>query len=201
MWSIWNHRNRVLLQGILPNPIEFILTSQSLTFRYQEAFQTQQVQKTETTQQPIFPSNQEWQLILKVTAYKYRSSKRSGYAYEAKTLDGNELFSGGASCGRKTQQLAIQDAVGEAILKAMQMGYNRILVLNNNSRLVQICNQGKNLTWTEQNLVADLTHLQQLGLTTHYLFVPKDIISHVIDLAVITTCFPVSHYRYNPVYV
>lgn len=31
-------------------------------------------------------------------------------------------FSGGASCGRKTQQLAIQDAVGEAILKAMQMG-------------------------------------------------------------------------------
>ena len=52
----------------------------------------------------------------------------SGYAYEAKTLDGNELFSGGASCGQKTQQLAIQDAVGEAIFKPMQMGYNKILV-------------------------------------------------------------------------
>uniref|UniRef100_A0A7N2RFA8 Uncharacterized protein n=1 Tax=Quercus lobata TaxID=97700 RepID=A0A7N2RFA8_QUELO len=50
------------------------------------------------------------------------SSKRSGYAYEAKTLEGNVLFSGGASSGRKTQQLAIQDAVGEAILKSMPAG-------------------------------------------------------------------------------
>ena len=69
MWSIWNHRNRVLHQGILPIHIEVILTSQSLTCRYQEAFQTQRVQETETTQQqhpPFFPSNQEWQLNLKV---------------------------------------------------------------------------------------------------------------------------------------
>ena len=115
---------------------------------------------------------------LKVAAHKNRRSKRSGYAYEAKTLEGNELFSGGASCGRKTQQLAIQDAVGEAILKAMQMGYNKILVLSNNTRLVQLCNQGKDPTWTEQNFVADMNQLQQQGLTTHYLFVPKDIISH-----------------------
>ena len=85
---------------------------------------------------------------MKVAAHKNRRSKRSGYAYEAKTLEGNELFSGGASCGRKTQQLAIQDAVGEAILKAVQMGYNKILVLSNNTRLVQLCNQGKDPTWT-----------------------------------------------------
>ena len=98
---------------------------------------------------------------MKVAAHKNRRSKRSGYAYEAKTLEGNELFSGGASCGRKTQQLAIQDAVGEAILKAMQMGYNKILILSNNNRLVQLCNQGKDPTWIEQNFVADLNHFQQ----------------------------------------
>ena len=143
--------------------MEVILTSQSLTCRYQEAFQTKQEQETEAIQQQphIVPSNQEWQIILKVAAHKNRRSKRSGYAYEAKTLDGNELFFGGASCGRKNQQLAIQDAVGEAILKAMQMGYNKILILSNNNRLVQLCNQGKDPTWTEQNFVADLNHFQQ----------------------------------------
>uniref|UniRef100_A0A7N2LFN5 RNase H type-1 domain-containing protein n=1 Tax=Quercus lobata TaxID=97700 RepID=A0A7N2LFN5_QUELO len=101
-----------------------------------------------------------WPRFGKVAAHKNRRSKRSGYAYEAKTLEGNELFSGGASCGRKTQQLAIQDAVGEAILKAMQTGYNKILVLSNNTRLVQLCNQGKDPTWTEQNFVADMNQLQ-----------------------------------------
>ena len=40
LWSIWNHRNTVLHQGQLPNPIEVILTSWSLTCRYQEVFQT-----------------------------------------------------------------------------------------------------------------------------------------------------------------
>uniref|UniRef100_A0A7N2L1G5 Uncharacterized protein n=1 Tax=Quercus lobata TaxID=97700 RepID=A0A7N2L1G5_QUELO len=108
--------------------------------KYQEAFQTKQEQETEAIQQQqphIVPSNQEWQIILKVAAHKNRRSK---------TLDGNELFSGGASCGRKNQQLAIQDAVGEAILKAMQMGYNKILILSNNNRLVQLCNQGKDPT-------------------------------------------------------
>ena len=68
-------------------------------------------------------------------------------------------------------------------------------------QVVQICNQGKDQTWTEQNFVADLNHLQQLGLTTHYLFVPKDISSYIIDLAAITTCFPVRQCRLNPDHV
>lgn len=39
LWTIWNHRNLVLHQGKVPNPMEVILTSQSLLCRYQEAFQ------------------------------------------------------------------------------------------------------------------------------------------------------------------
>ena len=46
LWSIWNHRNMVLNQGQIPNPIEVILISQFLTCRYQEAFNQSQVQKT-----------------------------------------------------------------------------------------------------------------------------------------------------------
>lgn len=38
LWSIWNHRNLVLHQGRVSNPMEVILTSQSLLCNYQEAF-------------------------------------------------------------------------------------------------------------------------------------------------------------------
>ena len=48
LWSIWNHRNMVLHQGKVPNPIEVVLTSQSLICRYQEAFQQNQVRENNT---------------------------------------------------------------------------------------------------------------------------------------------------------
>uniref|UniRef100_A0A7N2M942 Uncharacterized protein n=1 Tax=Quercus lobata TaxID=97700 RepID=A0A7N2M942_QUELO len=84
-------RNMVLHQGKLPNPMEVVLTSQSLICKYQEAFQANQEQKPISGQQPQqLLTNQDWQIILKVAAHKNRRSKRSGYAFEAKTL--KEMF-------------------------------------------------------------------------------------------------------------
>lgn len=125
--------------------MDVILTSQSLICRYRKAFQIDLEQETEARQQQPqrLPSNQDWQIVLKVAVHKNRSSKRSGYAFEAKTLEGNVLFTGGASSRRKPHQLAIQDAMGEAILKSMELGYNKILIFNNNKRLVQLCNRGR----------------------------------------------------------
>lgn len=51
LWSIWNHRNMVLHQEKLPNPMEIVLTSQSLICKYREPFQANQEQK------PIYPDN------------------------------------------------------------------------------------------------------------------------------------------------
>jgi len=42
-----------------------------------------------------------------VAAYRFRKSKRCGYAFEGVKLDGNILFTGGANSGRQTQYLAI----------------------------------------------------------------------------------------------
>lgn len=38
LWSMWNHRNKVIHQGINPNPFEVVLTAQSLSCRYRETF-------------------------------------------------------------------------------------------------------------------------------------------------------------------
>ena len=108
LWSIWNHRNLVLHWGKFPNPMEVILTSQSLICRYQEAFQENQEQEHNSRQHPPQPfTNQDWQIIINVAAYRNWKSKRSDYAFEAINLGGSTLFTRGASCRRKPHYLAI----------------------------------------------------------------------------------------------
>lgn len=38
LWTIWNHRNLVIHEGKTPIPIEVILTAQSLSCKFQEAY-------------------------------------------------------------------------------------------------------------------------------------------------------------------
>lgn len=38
IWTIWNHRNKVANEGLQPDPLNVILTSQSLFCRYQEGW-------------------------------------------------------------------------------------------------------------------------------------------------------------------
>lgn len=107
-WSLWNHRNQVLHQGKTPNPMEVILTFQTLICRYHEAFNGNQVQGLASrNHSPQQITHNERQILIKVVGYKKRSSKRSGYAYEAKTLDGSTIFTSGASSERKPYSLAI----------------------------------------------------------------------------------------------
>ena len=78
----------------------------------------------------------DWQLLIKIVGFSSRRIKRSGYAYEAKNLEGITIFKGGASNGRKSCLLAVKDALVKAILKAKELGFSRILILSNNKRLV-----------------------------------------------------------------
>ena len=132
-----------------------------------------------------------------MAAYRNRRSRRSGYAFEAIKLNGSTLFTGGASCG--PHYLAIQDAFGEAILMAKELGFSRILTLSNSTRrLKQVCNWSRNPSWQEQTPISALNQLQQQGMVTHIFFVPKTMILHVLDLATITTSFLVHHCRISP---
>lgn len=43
------------------------------------------------------PSAEPWQLIIKIVGAKIKKTRRSAYAYEAKNLQGEIMFSGVAS--------------------------------------------------------------------------------------------------------
>uniref|UniRef100_A0A7N2MUP9 Uncharacterized protein n=1 Tax=Quercus lobata TaxID=97700 RepID=A0A7N2MUP9_QUELO len=102
-------------------------------------------------------------VLLKVAAFKNKRSKRSGFAYEALNQEGVNIFSGGSSCGKKNHYLAIQDAVSEAVFKAKELGFNRILILSNIKGLDQICNQSRKPAWLKQTLYSDLQQLNLQG--------------------------------------
>ena len=146
-------------------------------------------------------TNPYWQVILKVAAFKNKRSKKCGFAFEALNQEGVNLFSRGSSCGKKNHYLAIQDAVSEAVFKAKELGFNRIIILSNSKGLDQVCNQTRKPTWLEQTLFSDLHHLHLQGLIVNHLFVPTVVISHILDWAYITTSFPIHHFRLNPGYV
>lgn len=38
LWTIWNHRNIVVHEGKDPNPMEVVLTAQSLSCKYKKSF-------------------------------------------------------------------------------------------------------------------------------------------------------------------
>ena len=91
--------------------------------------------------------------------------------------------------------------MSEAVFKAKELGFNRIIILSNSRGLDQVCNQTRKPTWLEQTLFSDLHHLHLQGLIINHLFVPTVVISHVLDWAYIITSFPVHHFRLNPGYV
>lgn len=79
--------------------------------------------------------------------------------------------------------------------------YNSLLFLNCSKGLTQVCNQTRERNWMEKNLLLDLNQFRAQGLIVDFHFVPKDVVAHVIDLAYVTTCFPVHKCRLNPYFV
>ncbi|KAF3971413.1 hypothetical protein CMV_004982 [Castanea mollissima] len=72
----------------------------------------------------------------------WTSNQTVNIQYNSKHLIHADLLDnkGGASSGRKPHFLAIQDALIEAMPKAKELGFNRILTLSNSKRHVQRCN-------------------------------------------------------------
>ncbi|KAK9985957.1 hypothetical protein SO802_030908 [Lithocarpus litseifolius] len=97
-------------------------------------------------------------VLIKIAGRKRKQTNRSAYEYEAKTVQGNCIFTGTFNCAAKTVLAAAQEALMDAILKARSLGYQRILVLSSSNRLVQVSNLVRTPNWQEQTMVSDILH-------------------------------------------
>ena len=61
--------------------------------------------KNTSQKQTQFIPHQNWQVLIKVAAYRNRKSRRCGFAFETIKLSGGTLFKGGANSGRKSQYM------------------------------------------------------------------------------------------------
>ena len=128
--------------GKQPNPLDVILTSQSLMCRYKEAHNCCSTSSHCSTVQQR--SDQKvggpWQLIIKVVAARVKKFIRSGFAYEAKSMQTDVVLQGIASCTGIVVSITIQEAMIKVALKARSLGFNHILFLCDSRRAVNVTN-------------------------------------------------------------
>lgn len=94
LWTIWNHKNRVVHEGISPNPMQVFLMVQSLSCRYSNVFSNQQNSNL-FSRRPAPPTQSTagpWQLIIKVARFRNKKKNEKAYVYEAVNLQGARVF-------------------------------------------------------------------------------------------------------------
>ena len=124
------------------NPLEVILTSQSLMCRYKEAHSCCSTSSHCSTVQQRFDQKVggPWQLIIKVAAARVKKFNQLGFAYEAKSMQEDVVLQGIASCTGKVDSITFQEAMIEAAIKARSLGFNHILFLCDSKRAVNVTN-------------------------------------------------------------
>ena len=203
LWSIWTYRNRVVHEGIVPNPMEVILTAQALSCRYKEAFNDQSLYnrnsgRPKPVQQPVAGP---WQIVLKITGARCDRTKRCSFAYEAVNMQGVSVFFGVACSAARSKGGAMFEAMVEAAIRAKHHGFQYVLFLGDDRRVVQAFRKKRSTDWLGKTRLADLNALAQSGLFCKMLFVPHIIVKHLWSVAMIATQVPLNFCWYNPALV
>ena len=142
----------------------------------------------------------QWQFIIKIARVRRKKSRKSAYAFEAKNMQGDIMFCGVISSTARSAYGATQEAMVEAALKAKPHGFQRILILiSNRKSLIQVMNKEKKIPdWQEKTMMADISFLQQNGLTSKLYLVPKVVIDQVWSVAYMATRLPIHQCWHDP---
>ena len=124
LWTIWNHRNQVVHEGVSPDPMKVILMVQTLSCRYRNAFSNQQNSNllSSRSEPPTQSVAGPWQLIIEVAGFRDKKKNRSAYVNEAVNIKGDCMFFGVNSSLARTAPGVLLEAVVEAGLIAENHG-------------------------------------------------------------------------------
>ncbi|KAF3946252.1 hypothetical protein CMV_027461 [Castanea mollissima] len=163
-------------------------------FRYKEAFNDQYLYdrnsgRPKPVQQPVASP---WQIILKVSGARLNRTRRYSFAYEAVNMQGVIVFFGVASSAARSKGGAMFEAMVDAAIRAKHHGFQYILFLGDDRRVVQAFRKKRSSDWLDNTRLADLNTLTQSGLVCNMLFVPHIIVNHVWYVAKIATQLPIA---------
>ena len=193
LWTIWNHRNKVVHEGLSPNLMQVVLISQSLSCKYKSSF-TAQESLTRVSNTNVEPQSAagSWQLILKVTGFKNKRKNRCAYVYEAINLQGACVLFGVSSSVSSTALGVLLEAVVEACFTASNHGFQQILILSDSRGLLKAFNSKRTSSWQDNTRFADLAPLFQTGLVYKMILVPPLLVNPLYVLAKKATCTPIN---------
>ena len=142
---IWNHRNRVLHQGLNPNPLKVILIAKNLPCRYRKSYASQlhHTRELRATKLAHLATAGQYQLIIKLVEARRMKPQRRAYAFVAVNMQGAEMFSG-FNCSLANKIIgALLEAMVEAGIIAKNYGFQHILFLTDRLISIKFSNRGK----------------------------------------------------------
>uniref|UniRef100_A0A2N9HE47 Reverse transcriptase domain-containing protein n=1 Tax=Fagus sylvatica TaxID=28930 RepID=A0A2N9HE47_FAGSY len=171
LWCIWFHRNQILFAGKQPNPMEIILTFNSLLNRFLQNFANNAGTNAEvrnTAQPPTFSTDPSWQAIILTAGGKTHHRTRLGLAYMGKFRDGQVMFVGCKTINVQDINMARLLAIREAIIKAAELGLQSLIILTEGRDIEQMWANNHISRWKLTTVLQDIKNIQhhhQIRLT------------------------------------
>jgi hypothetical protein len=186
LWCIWFHQNQILYEGKTPNPIDTILTSQSLWNRYTHPPLDALLPIKEAPQRPhaYGQIQKDWQLLMTTAEIFSKTGKRQGIAFVGKTRLGQSNFVGSHIIRAKDSITTTAITIREASLLATSLGFRNLILLTNSKQLEQIWSYQHQHKWHLTPILEDLKDLQHnQGCQFSIKVAPKIILIEAVSLA------------------
>ena len=123
-----------------PDPLNVIMTSQSLFCRYQEAFALSNCTNGRSggSRVQVHGLGGHWDFIIRIAGVRQKRVKRSAYAYEALNSQGTIVCSGCHSSAADSAYGALLEAMVDAAMQARRCGFSQLLFMSSSKRLVSV---------------------------------------------------------------
>jgi hypothetical protein len=163
LWCIWFHRNQTIFEGKQPNPLEIILTSNSLLNRFLQNYSNNAGntgRAGHTAKIATWTPDSNWQALITIAAGAITTSTRYGIAYMGKRRNGQVIFVGCKTTGSQDSKIARLLAIRESILTATKLGFQRLIIFTEDREIEHMWDRNHLYRWKLSTIFQDIKNLQ-----------------------------------------